>query len=236
MTPLVLVQSYGKKSCADIIKEILKSNGDEFDVTVQKFKEQEIETYKLNIITKYFKTQISLFVCEDFNKIRPDLLPLVEGCIFYFDPDNESFCADVAPLNKFMADNNIDTSCFITNNVSENLLIYNLTKQFKLSIIDLNEQWDDEHCGYQEVLQILRNKVWSSVDLSDIRCEKETNNALDNDLKEEYCNVEQQLNEFEDLVNSIQTFKTLSQNLSRDDVLNNAEILAEQFVKMLSED
>uniref|UniRef100_A0A1I8PWU5 Uncharacterized protein n=1 Tax=Stomoxys calcitrans TaxID=35570 RepID=A0A1I8PWU5_STOCA len=150
--------------------------------------------------------------------------------------NEESFCADVAPLNKFMADNNIDTSCFITNNVSENLLIYNLTKQFKLSVIDLNDQWDDEHCGYQEVLQILRNKVWSSVDLSDIRCEKETNNALDNDLKEEYCNVEQQLNEFEDLVNSIQTFKTLSQNLSRDDVLNNAEILAEQFVKMLSED
>lgn len=48
--------------------------------------------------------------------------------------------------------------------------------------------------------------------------------------------TEKQLNEFEDLLNNIQKFKIVSQNLNRDEILDSAEKLAEHFAKILSED
>ncbi|XP_075164390.1 uncharacterized protein LOC142236990 isoform X2 [Haematobia irritans] len=194
----------------------------------------------MNIITKYFATQIGLFINEDISNLPDEMVSYIEGCIFYFDPENEAFISKLDTLSKFINDNNIETSIFLTRNFSESSPSFDiLTKIFQFVVIDLNDQHEDEQAEYHEVLHILRNNVWSNVNLSTI-CDDKNATHLPRNTSEEsdndYCDAEKQLNDFEDLLNSIQTFKILSQNLDRDDLLSNAEILAEQFAKILCED
>lgn len=49
-------------------------------------------------------------------------------------------------------------------------------------------------------------------------------------------NAEEALNEFEELLSKFQHFKNISPTLCREDVLKNAEDLADLFAKILNED
>lgn len=48
--------------------------------------------------------------------------------------------------------------------------------------------------------------------------------------------IEEQLNSFEELLKKVQCFKETSKTLSREEVLNNAEKLAELFVNIINDD
>lgn len=54
------------------------------------FDDHFLEAHKLNIFTKYYKTQIYLFECEDLSTISNTVKDEIECTIFYFDSDDVS--------------------------------------------------------------------------------------------------------------------------------------------------
>lgn len=46
--------------------------------------------YKLSICTKYYKTQVLLYECNDINSIPNGIKNKIEGAIFYFDANDVS--------------------------------------------------------------------------------------------------------------------------------------------------
>ncbi|KAI8116202.1 hypothetical protein CVS40_11687 [Lucilia cuprina] len=48
----------------------------------------DIKSHKLSICTKYYKTQVYLFECEDINEIPDAIKKEIEGVIFYFDSND----------------------------------------------------------------------------------------------------------------------------------------------------
>lgn len=54
------------------------------------FGNHEIKAYKIDIVTKYYKTQIALFECDDITTVPAAVLANVEGVIIFFDPDDVS--------------------------------------------------------------------------------------------------------------------------------------------------
>lgn len=241
MFPLVLIKSYGQEKCSDIIKNILIINGDtEEESSSTCIDNYNIKTYKLNINTKYFKTHVLLFeCCDDINKIPAAVKSKIEASLFYFDSNDRSFLPEIDTLTTFVKDNNIEVASLVTRNLGENQLheltydeIKNICKMH-LDIVDLNEPIDEPE-GYAEVLELFRNHIWSSVKMSNKTSQKifESDNRSDT----EDADIEDKLNNFEELLNSIQKFKDMSQTLSREEVLNNAEELAELFANILNED
>ncbi|XP_073837757.1 alpha- and gamma-adaptin-binding protein p34 [Musca autumnalis] len=247
MTPLVLVHSFGQESCDKIMKDILRANGGSDGYFVQQLEDCSVETCKLNIATKYYTTEIALFKWDDIESIPSKLKKYIEGCIIYFDSVSESLSSKMDTLTKFVNINKVGLTCLLTRKSSQNAvedkLIRKMCASSHFAIIDLNDQddcegYDDQ--GYGEVVELLKNNIWSNVvgpysklthDLSDVTSSNIADESFADDSE-----VEKHLNEFEDLLNNIQQFKTMSQNLNRDELLNNAERLAEHFAKILGDE
>ncbi|XP_046807292.1 uncharacterized protein LOC124419980 isoform X3 [Lucilia cuprina] len=175
MYPLVLIKSFGKEKNDDIINELLNVNGEinlePMSISVDSY---DIKSHKLSICTKYYKTQVYLFECEDINEIPDAIKKDIEGVIFYFDSNDVStishFLSELASLLEFVKDNNIGVSALITRNLSENnsqeLTFDEIRDICKLdiNIIDLNAKMDNEEAdGYAEVIELLKNHLWSNV-------------------------------------------------------------------------
>ncbi|KAM7356423.1 uncharacterized protein ACRADG_002162 isoform 2-T8 [Cochliomyia hominivorax] len=233
MYPLLLIKSFGKEKSSDIVSEILRTNNESvaepMDVCIDSF---TFKVQELSICTKYYKTNILLFECEDIYSIPKAVRNAIEGAIFYFDSNDMNFLSELNSLISFVKENNIDLSTLITRNLNEKygLSYESLKNKFsnEVNIIDLNPNQDnDEPYGYEEVLEILKNNIWSSISVS--------NRNLNSDKLQDP-NIEDALSEFEELLYKFQQFKEVSQNMSREEVLQNAENLAELFAKMLNED
>ncbi|XP_065358954.1 uncharacterized protein LOC135953161 [Calliphora vicina] len=237
MHPLVLIKSFGKEKCGDIIHELLRINGQSILEPLTCIDSCNLKAHKLCICTKYYKTQVLLFECEDINSISNAVKNDVEGAIFYFDSNDSHFLSELESLVKFVKDNNIGVTTLITRNLNENSihgLSYDEIKsrcKLDINVIDLNAKMDiDERVGYAEVLELFENHVWSSVHIS-------SHNSNEIYKSEESdANVEEALNEFEELLNKFQQFKDVSRSLCREEVLQNAESLAELFANILNED
>ncbi|XP_046807293.1 uncharacterized protein LOC124419980 isoform X4 [Lucilia cuprina] len=171
MYPLVLIKSFGKEKNDDIINELLNVNGEinlePMSISVDSY---DIKSHKLSICTKYYKTQVYLFECEDINEIPDAIKKDIEGVIFYFDSNDSHFLSELASLLEFVKDNNIGVSALITRNLSENnsqeLTFDEIRDICKLdiNIIDLNAKMDNEEAdGYAEVIELLKNHLWSNV-------------------------------------------------------------------------
>ncbi|XP_037805593.1 uncharacterized protein LOC119599793 [Lucilia sericata] len=238
MYPLVLIKSFGKETNEDIINELLHVNGElnlePMTISVDSY---EIKSHKLSICTKYYKTQLFLFECEDINEIPDAVKKEIEGVIFYFDSKDLNFLSKLTTLLKFVKDNNIGVSTLITRNLSEKNsqeLSYDEIRgrcKHDINIIDLNDIMDNEEAnGYAEVLDLLKNHLWPNVHIPNHNSNK-IHKSEENDV-----NVEEALQEFEELLNKFQQFKDVSRNMCREEVLQNAENLAELFANILNED
>lgn len=86
-------------------------------------------------------------------------------------------------LVEFTKSNNVELSALITQDLNkEDGLSYEdvmKTSELSMNVIDLNESFDTNGtAGYEEVLELLRNHVWSTVDISKNICKYFTINLL----------------------------------------------------------
>uniref|UniRef100_A0A1A9VMX3 Uncharacterized protein n=1 Tax=Glossina austeni TaxID=7395 RepID=A0A1A9VMX3_GLOAU len=241
MCPLVIVKSFGSGKSEEIIKNILKVTDQQEEQLEFKFDSYNLRAYKCDLITKYYETQVALFgFDEDLTSIPSDILKNIEAALFYFDSDDRSFLSKVDALCNFVKCNKIQVAALITRNISEDDrhgITYGELKKlckFCFDIVDLNDQNDLEldGCGeYTEVLDLLKNYIWSNVKHS----HKHINDAS-HESSSDIDGIEEQLNSFEELLKKVQCFKETSKTLSREEVLNNAEKLAELFVNIINDD
>uniref|UniRef100_A0A1A9W4L3 Uncharacterized protein n=1 Tax=Glossina brevipalpis TaxID=37001 RepID=A0A1A9W4L3_9MUSC len=240
MFPLVIVKSFGNEKPEEIIKNILKVTDQQEEQLEFKFDSCSLRAYKCDVVTKYYETQIALFGFEeDLTSIPSDVLKNIEAALFYFDSDDRSFLTKVDSLCSFVKCNKIQVAALITRNISDddlNGITYGeLKKRCKLcfDVVDLSDQNDLDlnGCGeYTELLDLLKNCVWSNVKHS--QHINDTSNESSSDID----GIEEQLNSFEELLKKVQNFKETSKTLSREDVLNNAEKLAELFVNIINDE
>ncbi|XP_061400453.1 uncharacterized protein K02A2.6-like, partial [Musca vetustissima] len=124
-----------------------------------------------------------------------------------------SFASKIDDLDKFVKKNNIGFSCLLTKNFSQtgaNSLVRTKCALSHFAIIDL---YDDENSGdgayngYNEVIEMLKNNIWSNVLTPSKGSHNLIPDSTNDELQEDDNDVEKQLNEFEDLLNSIQQFK-----------------------------
>lgn len=245
MIPLILVHSYGQENSTKIIKDILHANGGDCEEITTQVEDCSLAVCKCNIITKYYETEIGFFEWDDLESIPNSLSKHIEGCIIYFDADCVTFNTKIDFLNKFVKTNNIGFPCILTRNISKKESMDTLRQKCassKFAVCDLNSEddYDDgADKGYGEVIEMLKNNVWSNVIVDGRKLNLDFNNLPSEDNSDESVSddsdIENQLNEFENLMNNLQQFKTMSQNLSRDELLDNAEKLAEQFANILAE-
>lgn len=81
--------------------------------------------------------------------------------------------SELEALADFIRSNNIGVATLITHNLNDNNeeeLSYDVIKNIckhDINIVDLNAKFDNEEPdGYAEVLDMLKNNVWSSVHIS----------------------------------------------------------------------
>lgn len=96
--------------------------------------------------------------------------------IIFFFKFQKSFHLEFDALNKLVENSNIEAACLITRNFSEKMSTYNAVKKFCSSsqfiTIDLNDYEEDVHNGYGDIIELLRNNIWSSVHISHLNCKK----------------------------------------------------------------
>ena len=80
---------------------------------------------------------------------------------------------------------------------------------------------------FTEVTEALHNNIWSNVQYPKSITESNNMAALSED------DVEHELEAFEHLLTQLQQFKALSQNMNRNDMLDQAEKLAQHFDNLL---
>ncbi|XP_011189923.1 uncharacterized protein LOC105216880 [Zeugodacus cucurbitae] len=233
MKPVVLLTSAGVQKADQIAKDILVSNGNVVDKPVtMSFGSAGFAAYLCDLKTKYYENTIALLPYEgDINALPEELLSATEMLIVYFEPDDKSFKSQLTEYCNFLTNNDIELGLLLTSKLYDDEKqgpTYGTLKEnckFQFDIIELcNDDDDGKTTGYKEVVEVLKNNIWSNIAVPGANTEE-----LDGDLEE-------QLEGFENLIMSIQNFRRISSGMERDQRLDEAEKLADLFLKMMNED
>ncbi|KAH8257543.1 hypothetical protein KR038_011383 [Drosophila bunnanda] len=240
MDPVVLVLSYDSTvPPLEIVQNILS----EMDQPKEsQSTECSLDSYKCGIKTKYYNTSISLVPFKGkLETVPEDILQATEALIIYFDPKDVSAIYIYWMLFKrlYFQTSFIDT---IPNTLSKNeqiqlgfLLTSNSTggesgmsfgelkerTNFFFDIITLkksNNSESDSDEGekeYEEVVEGLKNVVWSNVTMGS----KEHKDDISND------ELDNQLKDFENLLLTAQSLRN-DTSLTREQFLDRAEQFA----------
>ncbi|XP_053954803.1 uncharacterized protein LOC128860993 [Anastrepha ludens] len=233
MKPIVIVTSNGEEEAAKIVKDILTTNGSHIDDTETiSLGTCTYLTYLCDLKTKYYENTIALLPYKgNVSEMPEEVLKATEVLIVYFDPDNKSFKHQIPDFCSLVTNNDIEMGLLLTSKLFDDTkqgLTYENVKEdckFQFDVIELcNEEDKGETSGYQEVVEVLKNNIWSNIKVPGGNAD-----ALDNDMEE-------QLESFENLITSMQNFKRMSSGMERDQMLDEAEKLAELFIQMMNED
>ncbi|KAH8288063.1 hypothetical protein KR018_011093 [Drosophila ironensis] len=222
MDPAVLILSYGASTPLEIVEGILTEMDQPQEAS------SSHNGYKCRIKNKYYDTTINLvpFVGK-FENVPEDILKATEALIIYFEPKDTTFIEAVA---KALPENNqIQLGFLLTNS--------NLSEESGFSISDLKQQTnfffdvitlksdnksdsEESENGYQEVVEGLKNIVWTNVNYG-----SKSGNKAEMSTEE----MDDQLRDFENLL-------ITAQNLRNDTSLSREEFLdrAEQFAGIVS--
>ncbi|KAH8371005.1 hypothetical protein KR093_005894 [Drosophila rubida] len=257
MNPAVLILSYGSLIPKEITENILDELKQPKLLTTNTYESTDINCYKCDIITKYYTTSISLIPFDGkLESVPAEIQKLTEALIIYFDSSDRSFVNNIPGFNNFIETNEIQIGFLATTSFSSKsngLTAEDLREHVNvvLDIVTLKE--DDENTentqglSYSEILEGLQNCVWSNVKigmfiyvyLNLIFCEiLDLINILYAGSNRDYPNnpeeLENQLNDFENLLITAQTLRS-DPNLSREELLNKAEQLAEVMSAILND-
>eukprot|EP00099_Drosophila_melanogaster_P027575 NP_729822.1 uncharacterized protein Dmel_CG32109 [Drosophila melanogaster] len=222
MDPVVLVLSYGAVPALEIVENILSEVNQSKESTST---ECSLNCYKCIIKTKYYNTSINLIPFSGKLEAVPEkILQATEALIIYFDSQDTSF---IDTIPKTLAKNEqIQLGFLLTSSTSEEGgLSFGEIKEktnFLFDIITLRSNVesdpDEAEKDYEEVVEGLKNVVWSNVKFGSDHKEEISADELDSQLKD-----------FENLL-------LTAQNLRNDTSLTREQFLdrAEQFAGIVS--
>lgn len=255
-SPIVLIASEGKVSPLEIINKIRKIDENEDHVSIDVGTPLNYKAYKYHLTTKYYKTNLLLLPLEtELDKMPAEIIESVEAFLIYFDSGNRGFSKRIGFYADFVKAHQIELGILLCDRLyddSNEGITYKEAKQgsnllFDVIELERSREEDEEDdpndpLGYDEVQQALRSFVWSNIDVS--------SGANKNFLKtiglgspnnpeatsSDENSVEAQLEIFENLLSQVQSFRTETATWSRDQVLDHAEKLAEEFVRMMNDE
>ncbi|XP_039485657.1 uncharacterized protein LOC120448008 [Drosophila santomea] len=222
MDPVVLVLSYGAVPPLEIVENILSEVNQSKESAST---ECSLNCYKCIIKTKYYDTSINLIPFSGKLEAVPEkILQATEALIIYFDSKDTSF---IDTIPKTLAKNEqIQLGFLLTSSTSdEGGLSFGEIKEktnFFFDIITLKSNAesdsDEPEKDYEEVVEGLKNVVWSNVKFGSEHKEEISADELDSQLKD-----------FENLL-------LTAQNLRNDTSLTREQFLdrAEQFAGIVS--
>ncbi|XP_055903251.1 alpha- and gamma-adaptin-binding protein p34 [Eupeodes corollae] len=254
-SPIVLIASEGKVSPLEIINKIRKIDEKEDHVSIDVGTPLNFKAYKYHLTTKYYKTNLLLLPLEtELDQVPAEIIESVEAFLIYFDSGNRGFSKRIGFYADFVKAHQIELGILLCDRLyddSNEGITYKEAKQgsnllFDVIELERSREEDEEDdpndpLGYDEVQQALRSFVWSNIDVSSganknflktIGLASPTTAETSSDEN----SVEAQLEIFENLLSQVQSFRTETATWSRDQVLDHAEKLAEEFVRMMNEE
>ncbi|XP_044313777.1 uncharacterized protein LOC108041009 [Drosophila rhopaloa] len=219
MDPAVLVLSYGATTPMEIVENIFSELDQPKESTST---ECSLNCYRCIIKTKYYNTSINLIPFSGKLESVPEkVLKSSEALIIYFDSTDTSF---IDTIPKTLAKNEqIQLGFLLTspNSGEESGLSFGEIKErtnFFFDIITLKSNVesdsDEPEKDYEEVVEGLKNVVWSNVKFGSEHKEEISSDELDSQLKD-----------FENLLITAQSLRN-DTSLTREQFLDRAEQFA----------
>ncbi|XP_036670856.3 alpha- and gamma-adaptin-binding protein p34 [Drosophila suzukii] len=218
MDPVVLVLSYGATPPMEIVENIFSEVDQPKEATST---ECSLNCYRCIIKTKYYNTSINLVPFSGKLESVPEkILQATEALIIYFDSKDSSF---IETIPKTLAKNEqIQLGFLLTSSTSEERgLSFGEIKErtnFFFDIITLKSNVesdsDETERDYEEVVEGLKNVVWSNVKFGSEHKEDISSDELDSQLKD-----------FENLLLTAQSLRN-DTSLTREQFLDRAEQFA----------
>ncbi|KAH8307343.1 hypothetical protein KR044_010442 [Drosophila immigrans] len=228
MDPAVLILSYGNLAPKEIAENILGELKQPKLITTNTYESSVTNSYKCDIITKYYNTCISLIPFDGkFESVPAEIKKLTEALIIYFEPSDKTFVENIPALNEFIEANEIQIGFLVTTSFpgkASELTAEDIREHTNVvfDIVSLKSD-DTQGLSYAEIVEGLQNCVWSNVKIGANRDHPTNSDELEN-----------QLNDFENLLITAQTLRS-DPNLSREELLNKAEQLAEVMSAILND-
>ncbi|XP_017128514.1 uncharacterized protein LOC108146830 [Drosophila elegans] len=219
MDPVVLVLSYGATTPMEIVENIFSELDQPKESTST---ECSLNCYKCIIKTKYYNTSINLVPFSGkLENVPEKILSSTEALIIYFDSNDTSF---IDTIPKTLSKNEqIQLGFLITSPTSgeESGLSFGEIKErtnFFFDIITLKSNVesnsDEPEKDYEEVVEGLKNVVWSNVKFGSEHKDELSSDELDSQLKD-----------FENLLITAQSLRN-DTSLTREQFLDRAEQFA----------
>ncbi|XP_017043111.1 uncharacterized protein LOC108089418 [Drosophila ficusphila] len=219
MDPVVLVLSYGNIAPMQIVESIFSELDQPKTLTSTHC---SLNCYKCIIKTKYYNTSINLIPFPGkLESVPEEILQATEALIIYFDSKNTSF---IDNISKTLSKNEQIQLGFLLTTASsgeESGLSFGEIKEktnFFFDIITLkgNNESDPEESerDFEEVVEGLKNVVWSNVKFGSEHKEEISSDELDSQLKD-----------FENLLLTAQSLRN-DTSLTREQFLDRAEQFA----------
>ncbi|SPP85053.1 uncharacterized protein LOC117587061 [Drosophila guanche] len=240
MDPIVLILSYGSKTPLEIAEGIL-SEMDQPKTPINN--EVYSHFYKCKIKTKYFNTSVNLIPFDGkWENVPTEITKETEAVIVFFDANDLNFLNTFS--DTFLKDCPLKLGFLLTTSFpcEENgISLSDLKKRtsFIFDFISLrsNNESDTESTAtstadqaeddYKEIVDGLRNVVWSNVEISTKSGSHQKKSLSSEDL-------DAQLNDFETLLISAQSLRS-DTRLTRDEFLDKAEELAGVMSNILND-
>ncbi|XP_034657646.1 uncharacterized protein LOC117894604 [Drosophila subobscura] len=236
MDPIVLILSYGSKTPLEIAEGIL-SEMDQPKTPINN--EVYSHFYKCKIKTKYFNTSVNLIPFDGkWENVPTEITKETEAVIVFFDANDLNFLNTFS--DTFLKDCPLKLGFLLTTSFpcEENgISLSDLKKRtsFIFDFISLRSDTestatstsDQAEDDYKEIVDGLRNVVWSNVEISTKSGSHQKKSLSSEDL-------DAQLNDFETLLISAQSLRS-DTRLTRDEFLDKAEELAGVMSNILND-
>ncbi|XP_026845354.1 uncharacterized protein LOC6595970 [Drosophila persimilis] len=242
MDPTVLILSYGSKTPLEIAEGIL-TEMDQPKTPINN--EVSSHFYKCKIKTKYFNTSVNLIPFDGkWENVPTEITKTTEAVIVFFDANDMNFLHTFS--DTFLSDCPLKLGFLLTTSFpcEENgISLSDLKKRtnFIFDFISLksNSETETESTAtststpaqtedqYQEIVDGLRNVVWSNVEISTKSGSLQKKSLSSEDL-------DTQLNDFENLLITAQSLRS-DTRLTRDEFLDKAEQLAGVMSNILND-
>ncbi|XP_017861118.1 PREDICTED: uncharacterized protein LOC108612674 [Drosophila arizonae] len=236
MNPCALILSYGKLSAMEMVENILTEMKQPKLITPITYEAEVINHYKCDIRTKYYTTSIYLIPFDGkIDRVPTELKNIIEALIIYFDPFDRTFINSLSAINDFLISNKIELGFLITTVLSDkpNELTFEELKENANVVFDIitlkedGEEDSEEPDKYSEIVEGLENFVWSNIKT---KPSSSSNRKQSNSAEQ----LESELNDFEKLLITAQNLRS-DTHLTRDEILNKAEELAEVMSAILND-
>lgn len=250
--PIVAVVSIESESM-DLLSNIRKIPNDS---NTKNFEDSTLYMHDIN--TKYYNTKVALLPVENVFNLSDSVKKKLEGILIHFDSHDRSFLEIVPTYVDFIKKHPVELFILLCNELQEDCksgITFKCIKDFynKIDIIELkrtscdneDDHFGDEASGYDELSEALKCTLWSNVSVDSSNTMGFLNSSVTGEVSDQIeesgvdvddDSIEEEINNFENLLSQVMQFRSNTSFMTRDDRLNSAQHIAEVFEKLLLQD